>query len=43
MIGEGVVIWFSSIVAGQGVAGEISSVLEQFRAENRFTLFLQLL
>jgi hypothetical protein len=31
------------IVAGQGVVGEVLFVLAQFRTENRFTLFLELL
>jgi hypothetical protein len=43
MIGAGIVIWFSSMVAGQGVAGEVLVVLAQFRTENRLTLFLELL
>jgi hypothetical protein len=37
------VILVSSIVAGQGVVGEVLFVPPQFRTENRFTLFLELL
>jgi len=43
MIGEGVVIWFPLIVAGQVVAGKIQFVLAQLPVANRFTPFVELL